>query len=109
MFTRFGGVPDARVKKQLTRGARIRAILAQQQLAPLSLAEEIALVEAVQDGILDPLPLPRIGAFRAGLSAMLARDAGEALRQIGGSGTLNESGRAQLRAAVQAFATGFQP
>lgn len=108
MFTRFGGVPDARVKQQLTRGARIRTILAQQQLEPLTLAEEIALVAAVQDGLLDALPLTKFGEFRAQLPAMLARDAGEALRQIGVSGALNEIGWAQLRAALQVFATGFR-
>lgn len=107
MFTRFGGMPDARVKQQLTRGARIRAILAQQQLAPLTLAEEVALVTAVQDGFLDPLPVEKIAPFRAGLAAMLERDAGQALRQIAGSRALDESGKAQLRAALQNFAGGF--
>ena len=48
MFTRFGGMPDARVRDQLTRGARIRAILTQPQHAPLRLADEVALVLAVQ-------------------------------------------------------------
>jgi F-type H+/Na+-transporting ATPase subunit alpha len=33
MFTRFGGMPDARARTQLTRGARIRAILGQPQHA----------------------------------------------------------------------------
>ena len=50
MFTRFGGMPDTRVREQLTRGARIRAILAQPQHAPLRLADEVALVLAVQSG-----------------------------------------------------------
>ncbi len=53
MFTRFGGMPDTRVRQQLTRGARIRAILNQPQHAPLRLADEVALVLAVQSGLLD--------------------------------------------------------
>ena len=40
---------------QLTRGARIRAILDQPQHAPLRLADEVALVLAVQSGLLDTL------------------------------------------------------
>ena len=52
MFTRFGGMPDTRVRDQLTRGARIRAILNQSQHAPLRLADEVALVLAVQSGLL---------------------------------------------------------
>ena len=64
MFTRFGGMPDTRVRNQLTRGARIRAILDQPQHAPLRLADEVALVLAVQSGLLDPLPLPAVAEFR---------------------------------------------
>ena len=64
MFTRFGGMPDARVRDQLTRGARIRAILDQPQHAPLRLADEVALVLAVQSGLLDALPLPVVVEFR---------------------------------------------
>ena len=44
MFTRFGGMPDSRVRGQLARGARIRAILNQPQHAPLRLADEVALI-----------------------------------------------------------------
>ena len=36
-FTRFGGMPDTRVRDQLTRGARIRAVLDQPQHAPCAL------------------------------------------------------------------------
>jgi F-type H+-transporting ATPase subunit alpha len=102
-FTRFGGMPDARVKSQLTRGARIRAIFAQPQLAPLTLGEEIALVIAVQDGLLDTLPATNILAFRAGLPAALARDAGRALRQIATTGVLDEAGTVQLRGALRNY------
>jgi F-type H+-transporting ATPase subunit alpha len=103
-FTRFGGMPDARVKSQLTRGARIRAILAQPQLAPLALGEEIALVTAVQEGLLDTLPVTKIPAFRAGLPAALARDAAGALRQIASAGALDESGKVQLLTALRSYA-----
>jgi F-type H+-transporting ATPase subunit alpha len=103
-FTRFGGMPDARVKSQLTRGVRIRAILAQPQLAPLALGEEIALVTAVQDGLLDTLLVTKIPAFRAGLPAALERDAGGALRQIASAGALDEAGKVQLRTALRSYA-----
>ena len=63
MFTRFGGMPDTRVRGQLTRGARIRAILAQRQHAPLRLADEVALMLAVQGGLLDPLPVDAVPRF----------------------------------------------
>ncbi len=101
MFTRFGGMPDARVKHQLTRGERIRAILGQTQLAPLSLAEEIALVTAVQDGFLDEMPVAKVGALREKLKDALAASAGDALRQIDAKGTLDDAGKAQFRSVLK--------
>lgn len=101
MFTRFGGMPDERVKKQLARGERIRAILVQAQLAPLSLAEEVALVTAVQDGMFDTLPIEKIAEVRPKLPEVLTRSAGEALRQIENTGALDTEGKIQLRAALR--------
>jgi F-type H+-transporting ATPase subunit alpha len=43
MFTRFGGMPDKRVRQQLARGGRIRAMLKQPQHTPMRLADEVAL------------------------------------------------------------------
>ena len=53
MFTRFGGMSDARVKAQLARGERLRALLAQPQYAPLRLVDEMALAFALREGMLD--------------------------------------------------------
>ena len=94
MFTRFGGMPDTRVRDQLTRGARIRAILNQPQHAPLRLADEVALVLAVQSGLLDPLPLPAVAAFRRGLHDALDQRCPEAVRMIQETGALDEAGEA---------------
>lgn len=100
-FSRFGGLPDARVSRQLERGARIRAIFGQPQLAPLDLAQEVALVTAVQGGLLDALPVARIADIRAALTASLAQHAPMAVRQIAQTGTLDASGKAELLAALK--------
>jgi len=71
VFTRFGGTPEPRVRRQLTRGERIREILKQPQHMPLRLLDEVALVLAVQSGLLDSLPVEAVGAFRAALPAVL--------------------------------------
>jgi proton translocating ATP synthase F1 alpha subunit len=96
-FTRFGGMPDARVRDQLTRGARIRAILSQPQHAPLPLADEVALVQAVQSGLLDPLPLSAITKFRQGLHAELERTVPDSVRQIETTGALDAAAKQALQ------------
>jgi F-type H+-transporting ATPase subunit alpha len=108
-FTRFGGMPDGRVRSQLTRGARIRAILNQSQHAPVRLVEEVALVMAVQTGVLDALSLPQVASFRRGLGAALDRDAAGAIKQMQGAGTLDDAGRAQVQAALVAHAKTLPP
>lgn len=107
VFTRFGGMPDGRVRQQLTRGARIRAILRQPQHSPYRLTDEIALMMAVQSGLLDPLPLDAMAAFRAGLPAALDRDAAKVLNDIVETDEMDASARDVLMAALKRFAATF--
>jgi F-type H+-transporting ATPase subunit alpha len=71
VFTRFGGTIEPRVQAQLTRGQRLRAILRQKQHSPMRLMDEVALVLAVQGGLLDKLTLDQVSAFRSALPAAL--------------------------------------
>ncbi len=107
MFTRFGGMPDGRVRQQLTRGGRIRSILSQPQHLPLRLADEVALVAAAQSGLLDPLDLATVGAFRIGLPAMLDRNAAAVVHTIETTGRFAAGQHEALMEALRAFAATF--
>ena len=109
MFTRFGGMPDTRIRNQLVRGARIRAILDQPQHAPLRLADEVALVLAVQSGLLDSLPLPVVIEFRQGLRDALDRGAPDAVRLIQETGTLDEARKQALRETLRQYVQRLAP
>lgn len=100
VFTRFGGLPEGRVRQQLTRGTRIREILRQPQHTPFRLADEVALMLAVQSGLLDALPLDTVTAFRAGLPAALDRDAPEVVHRIADTGGVEADPRQDLLAAM---------
>ena len=104
MFTRFGGMPDERVRDQLTRGARIRAILTQPRHAPMRLADEVALVLAVQGGLLDALSLPNAIVFRAGMTAALDRGAADVVTQIQATGTLDGAHKQTLLETLRQYA-----
>ena len=53
VFTRFGTMVDERTRKVIEHGRRIRAVLGQRQFAPLTLGEQVALLCALGDGVLD--------------------------------------------------------
>ncbi len=106
MFTRFGGMPDNRIRGQLTRGQHIRGVLAQGQHAPDSLAQEVALVLAVQNGLLDNFPVAGIPALRAELAATLADEAPEATRSLLETGIIGPEERESLLGAVRRRVSG---
>ena len=108
-FTRFGGMPDTRVRAQLTRGARIREILNQPLHTPLRLIDEVALVLAVQSGLLDPLPLTAVVAFRQDLSETLDRVVPDIVQQIKNTCTVDDAGKQALREALRKYVQTLTP
>jgi F-type H+/Na+-transporting ATPase subunit alpha len=109
MFTRFGGIRDVQVKDKITRGRHIRAILSQPQYAPLRLADEVALILALQGGLLDRLPTEAIAKLRAELPAWLDRGAMPAVDMIMTTGRLDGAKRAELNAALRALVVQLEP
>jgi F-type H+-transporting ATPase subunit alpha len=105
VFTRFGGVPDGRVREQLTRGARIREALRQSQHMPFRLADEVALMLAVQTGVLDPLPLAAVTQFRADLPAFLDKSMPETLSALTKADGLDDTVRERLMQVLTQLAT----
>ncbi len=63
VFAQFGSDLDAATKKQLDRGARLTEILKQQQFAPLSVGEQVALLYAAVNGHFDDIPVPLVAEF----------------------------------------------
>jgi F-type H+-transporting ATPase subunit alpha len=101
VFTRFGGVIEPRVQAQLTRGARLRAVLRQDQHAPLRLIDEVALVLAVQEGVLDPLAPKAVDTFRDGLAEALDAQLADLLARVEATGILSDTDHAALLELLQ--------
>jgi F-type H+-transporting ATPase subunit alpha len=108
-FARFGSLVDERTRRALERGRRIRAILRQPQMAPLGLGEEVALLLAVSQGRLDPVPEAELEALLPRLLATLASMAPHLLAEIDRSGELVDATRAGLLAAIDAGLAGLRP
>jgi F-type H+-transporting ATPase subunit alpha len=66
-FARFGTRLDKGTKKTLEHGRRVREALKQNQLAPMSAGEQIAVLLAVTKGLFDELPVENMGTAEAAL------------------------------------------
>jgi F-type H+/Na+-transporting ATPase subunit alpha len=104
VFTRFGTMVDERTRKVIEHGRRIRAALAQRQFEPLSLGEEVALLCALGDGVLDSLPLDRITAFREALGPWLREKMPEIPALNDEAPPLSDEARIRLKHALAALA-----
>jgi F0F1-type ATP synthase alpha subunit len=104
VFSRFGGMVDARTRKTIEHGRRIRAVLLQAQYRPQPLAAQVALLLALTDGLLDRLEPERVIDLQAALPDWLAEHAAAAAHRVADSGALDEATRAALLGAVRDLA-----
>jgi len=101
MFTRFGGMSSARIKNELVRGERIRALLTQPRYAPLRLADQVALLAALEAGVLDEAPVEVVGEIQARLPAHLDACAPQSVAALMDGAPLDEPLRESLVAKVK--------
>ncbi len=113
LFSRFGGVSSGLVRNEIARGRGIRALLTQQRFALLRQADQVALLLALDDGVLDALEAPVIWRLRDALPDRLDRDAPAAVDACKSGLSLDETHRAQLigiaRALVGELTTSGNP
>jgi len=103
-FAQFGTSDlDAATRRQLERGQRATELLKQPQFAPLSLSEEVAVVFALNQGLLDDVPVTKIRDFQAELRKFLASNHPELMSRIASERQLNPEIEDGLRKAVASF------
>jgi F-type H+/Na+-transporting ATPase subunit alpha len=107
VFTRFGTMVDERTRKVIDHGRRIRAVLAQPQFAPLALGEQVALLLALTEGLLDSVPLDRVEAFRSKLGPWLTENCPEVTLLDDQAATLPAGLQARLKDTLGVLARSF--
>ena len=101
VFTRFGGIADARVRATIARGERIRALLAQPRFATLRLVDQVALLFALAEGVFDAAPVVKVAEARARVAAALDATAPETVASVMRTGTCDDASRGKLVEAVR--------
>jgi len=108
VFTRFGGAIDDRTQKVIDRGRRVRAALLQPQFQPLSTAHQVALLLALEEGLLDRLALAMVGVFREEVRKLLDGELQMLALRIEQGSVLGEDEQKQLREALLAVVKRIQ-
>lgn len=108
-FARFGARLDPKTRAQLRRGERVREVLKQAESAPVGVAEQIAVLHAVTQGLFDNLALDQMAdaeravrdhVWHALPSACEALEAGEPLHGDVRQALLVEARRALRQAGL---------
>jgi len=109
MFTRFGEQPEPRVKAQIERGQRLRALLNQPQFEPLRVIDQAALALGLSQGLFDAVPLDKLADMRAQLPAWLDSHVADTVASVETSGTLSDPDRTALLAAIGRLSESVAP
>jgi F-type H+/Na+-transporting ATPase subunit alpha len=96
IFSRFGGMVDERTRSIIEHGRRIRAVLTQPQYSGLAMPHQVALLLALNQGMLDSIPLEKLTGFHAALAQWLDENDSGLLGRIKTVGVLDEPARVAL-------------
>src|SRR5882724_8574796 len=107
-FAQFGSDLDAATKARLERGQRIVELFKQKQYNPIPVEEQVAVMWAMQNGYVDPVPVDRVKEFQLKLQDWLQTRKESLLRAIREKGQLDQDLESQLKSALEEFKTTWQ-
>ena len=103
-FAQFGAEDlDPVTRRQLARGERFRELLKQEENAPVSYENMVALLHVANEGALDDVPVERVRDFENQWYDYMAANMPEVLAEINDTGELTDEAASQLMDAVAAF------
>ena len=106
-FAQFASDLDQATKNQLLRGEKLTEVLKQPQYAPLSVAEQVCVLFAANEGLLDDIPNTEIGRFKKDLSAYLAGNLKDLMARLNEGSALSDDDKNALKDAINTFKKTF--
>ena len=104
-FAQFASDLDETTRKQLDRGKRVTELLKQPQYTPQSVSEMAVTLYAVNEGFTDNVEDTKMQAFEKGLHAHMRTNYGSLMDKIDETGDWNDELEAEMKKAVDEFAT----
>lgn len=106
-FSQFASDLDAATRNQLERGKRLRQLLKQPQNSPLPLEEQVAIVYAGVNGLLDEIPVEKVTSFTQGLREYLRSSKPKFGELIRSTKKLEEESENLLKEAIAEYKQTF--
>ena len=107
-FAQFGTSDlDAATVRQIERGRRITELLKQPQYSPVPFPQEVSILFAAGQGLLDDVPVERVRAFETALYAFIESSHPEVLNEVREKMILSDELSASLRSAIIEFKQGW--
>jgi len=102
-FAQFGSDLDEATQQQLARGSRIVEVLKQPQYAPMSVANQVAIIFAVTNGALDDVELDDIRQWETDFHNFLDAKHADLLSEITEKQKLDDALTERLQSAIDQF------
>jgi F-type H+-transporting ATPase subunit alpha len=106
-FAQFGSDLDKVTQNQLNRGARLTELLKQPQFKPLTWVQQVAIIFAGTQGLLDDVEVKDIRAFEDGFYSYMDSAAPQVLSGIESKKALDDDLRKGLKDAIIAYKQDF--
>ncbi len=106
-FAQFGSDLDKVTQNQLNRGARLTELLKQPQFQPLTWVQQVAIIYAGTNGLLDEVEVKDIRAFEDGFYAYMAASASQVMADIEAKKALDDDIKKRLTAAINQYKQDF--
>ena len=106
-FAQFASDLDKATKDQLTRGQKLTEILKQPQYSPLSVAEQISILFAANEGLLDDVENNRIKDFKDGWFNYFDANMQELSARLDAGEKLTDEDKSALKNAVEKYKLNF--
>ncbi len=107
-FAQFGSDLDQATQNQLSRGARLTEILKQPQYKPIPVEEQILIIYAGTQGLLDNVGEEALGEFETGLREWAVTQKPEVMKDLREKGVLNDEVAEQLKELIQNYSEAFE-
>jgi F-type H+-transporting ATPase subunit alpha len=108
-FSSFASDLDAATKKQLERGARTVEILKQPQYRPMAVEQQVMVIFAVTNGLLDSIPVNRLKDWEKGFLEFMDKQFPQVPQKVRTERVLSKETEADLKRGIETFNKQFNP